>query len=187
MLQIARLLGLATVAGLLAGCAAFPVGPSGKADVKEDLGRQEAVAAFERRRDEAQFAAARDRLEQGDVEAAEKLLAALVERSPAYADARLLLADLWVAQERTEEAEEQLRLILQSDAAHAQAHHSLGLLLDVTGRSEEAAGHFRRALELAPDNEVYRLSCQSQTEPGAYPAPPASAGTGDRTNSAPHS
>ncbi|MBW3595739.1 MAG: hypothetical protein KY475_00525 [Planctomycetes bacterium] len=31
------------------------------------------------------------------------------------------------------------------------------MLLDITGRNEEAVRHFHRALELAPDNDAYRL------------------------------
>lgn len=129
--------------------------------------REEAILAFERKRDDAQLAAARDQAEQGNVETAEKILTTIIDRNPNHAAARLLLADLWASQDRTEEAERQLRLLLERDPQNSPAHHALGLLLDVAERTDEAARHFRRAAELAPDNETFRLSHEAARQPSS--------------------
>ncbi|MBW3597897.1 MAG: tetratricopeptide repeat protein [Planctomycetes bacterium] len=159
-----RFLLLLTSLAALSGCASLPI--AGK-DAESAKSREEAVAAFDRKRDAAQLAAARDRAAHGDVETAEKLLIPLIERNPDHPDARLLLADLWASQDRHTEAEQQLRLILQRDGKNAQAHYSLGLLLDITGRTEEAAHHFHRAVELAPDNTAYRLAVAAAKRPNS--------------------
>jgi Flp pilus assembly protein TadD len=143
------------------GCASLTTSkpadkPSSRAEHREPN-----HTAFERKHVEAQMAAARERLDQNDPAAAEKLLLALLERNSQLAEARLLLADVYVAQDRTAEAEEHLRTVLKQEPENARAHHALGLLCDVTGRTAEAAQHFRRAAELSPQNETFRLSLEA--------------------------
>ncbi len=156
---------LAVTAGccLLAGCAAITTPAATIQEAKRDAYLEKEGSAIEQKRDDAQMAAARDRADQGDVDAAEKLLEALLERNPNHTDARLLLADLWVAQNRTAQAEEQLRRVLKNHPENARAHFSLGLLCEVSERNDEAAEHFRQALELAPDDATYRLSAAPAT------------------------
>jgi Tfp pilus assembly protein PilF len=154
---------------LLVGCASFASPELSDKRVDRQARRKVDLAVFEGKRDDAQLAAASDRIEQGDVLAAEKLLVTLVERTPDHAEARLLLADLWVAQERMPAAEEQLRILLEQHPDNARAHHALGLLYDVTDQQAKAASHFRRAAELAPQDETFRLSLNASES--TAPAP----------------
>ena len=120
----------------------------------------EAVKEFEDRRDAAQLAAAIERVEQGDAARAESMLTSIVKRRPDCIPARLLLAEvLWSHSDPA--AEEHLRAILTADDSHAEAHHALGLVLDATNHANEAREHFRRARELEPSNEVYRVTFDS--------------------------
>jgi predicted Zn-dependent protease len=145
----------------LTGCSTFATSAASKANASRSTHRDADLSAFEQKRDEAQYIAARDRVENGDLSAAETLLNSILERTPNHADSRLLLADLYVAQDRTADAEKHLRLVLEQRPNHPRAHHSLGLLCDVTGRAEEAADHFRRAAEAAPQEESYRVSLEA--------------------------
>jgi Tfp pilus assembly protein PilF len=118
----------------------------------------EAVQAFEERRDKIQLEAALDRYKQGNIDAAQAMLAGIVNRRPDYADARLRLAEvLWSRGDAAAEAH--LLAVLEKEPGRAEAHHALGLVLDGTGRPREARQHFQRAAELEPENEVYRLTC----------------------------
>jgi len=120
----------------------------------------EAVRAFEEHRDGAQLEAALDRFQQGDTQGAETRLAAIVARRPEHFDARLRLAELlWSPGDPS--AEGHLRAVLQAQPNRAEGHHALGLILDATGRGDEAGQHFTQAAALEPDNEVYRLTCES--------------------------
>jgi Flp pilus assembly protein TadD len=154
----------------VSGCAAFGPDPAAPAGTDRAGRRGADLAAFEQKRDEAQFIAARERAEQGELEAAEMLLTAILERSPEHVESRLLLADLWVVQDRTAEAERELRWVLKHRPHHARAHHSLGLLCDVTGRSKEAAEHFGLAAQSAPQEDAYRLALEACV--GGAPAEP---------------
>jgi Tfp pilus assembly protein PilF len=120
----------------------------------------EAIRTFEQHRDTAQLEAALDRWNQGDVQGAEATIATILSRRPDYADARLRLAEiLWSRLDPS--AEPHLRAVLETQPDRADAHHALGLLLDGTGRSDEGRQHFVKAAELEPENEIYRLTCES--------------------------
>jgi len=144
------------------GCAGWreKVQPPPTLSAKREERAAEAVRNFEDRRDAAQLAAALDRWKQGDASRAEAMLAAIVNRRPDNTDARLRLAEiLWSRGDAA--AEPHLRAVLQTQPNRAEAHHALGLVLGGTGRSDEARQHLAKAAELEPDNEVYRLTCES--------------------------
>jgi predicted Zn-dependent protease len=151
----------------LSGCAALTQSDAKTGRADRPARRDGDLTAFEQKRDEAQYLAARDRADDGDLEAAETLLKEILERRPDYVESQLLLADLCVAQDRTAEAERRLRRVLERRPDHARARHSLGLLCDVTDRSGEAAEHFRLAAQAAPHDESYRLTLESLTPPSA--------------------
>jgi tetratricopeptide (TPR) repeat protein len=155
----------------LLGCAAFAPSPSATSGAHRPAKREIDTAAIEQKRDQAQYVAARDRAEQGDIEAAETLLKEIIERTPDHLESRLLLADLHVAQENTAQAEAELRWILERHPDHARTHHSLGLLCDVSGRADQAAEHFRRAAEAAPHEKSYRLSLEASVSQGGTDPP----------------
>lgn len=120
----------------------------------------EAVRDFDERRDVVQLDAALDRWKQGDVAAAEAMLAAIIKRRPECTDARMRLAEILWSRADTS-AESHLRAVLEAQPNRAEAHHALGLVLDGSGRPDEARYHLVKAAELEPDNEIYRTTRES--------------------------
>jgi len=158
----------------LAGCTAIDKQlaslPDDVAPVRAER-EEEVVQDFERTRDTALYQAALARWRAGDSVASESLLMRLLQRNDQHREARLLLADLYVATNKPNAAEEQLRLLIRRMPNDAQVHHSLGLLLESTGRTEEAVTHLQKAAELAPDNELYALSHDATRESFRSPEP----------------
>lgn len=156
--------GLASLVLLSTGCAGWKKNvqaPTLTANREERAA--EAVREFEEHRDAAQLEAALDRFKQGDVRAAEAMLATIVARRPDHTEARLRLAELlWSRGDLS--AEGHLRAVLQAQPNRAEAHHALGLLLDGTNRGDEARYHFAQAAALDPQNEIYRQTCGPPTE-----------------------
>jgi len=147
----------------LSGCAGFKnyFQPTKPGQSREERAA-EAVKAFEEHRDTGQLAAALDRFNQGDAAQAEGMLTAIVNRRPENVEARMRLAEiLWSRGDAS--AEPHFRTVLNLEPSRAEAHHALGLMLDATGRSEEARQHFHKAVELEPQNEIYRQTCDSLT------------------------
>ncbi len=154
-----------TVGGILAavvlsGCQQLPKPALPAKDVAEHRveRREQVVADFERRRDEAALRAAETRWKTGDLAGCEQMLRSLLERSPELFPAQKRLADVLLAMERNEEAEVWLRNYLRANPHDAEAHHNLGMLLETTGRQGTAQHHFRRAVELAPDVPLYQMT-----------------------------
>jgi Tfp pilus assembly protein PilF len=161
-LQRCSILAMNVVMLLCAGCAGWkenivskPVTPLRKERAEE------AVRSFEERRDAAQLQAALERWQQGDASGCEARLAAIVERRPDYAEARLRLGEVLLQRGDVEAAQQHMLAALEVQPNWAEAYHALGLLLAAEGREDEAATYLVRAAELEPQNEVYRLSHES--------------------------
>jgi tetratricopeptide (TPR) repeat protein len=90
--------------------------------------------------------------EQGDLERAEKLSAAILEHRPADFDALHLLGLLNFQRRRMVEALHFLSQALRINTGSAEAMSNLGLALHATGRHDEAIASYRNALRLAPDH-----------------------------------
>jgi tetratricopeptide (TPR) repeat protein len=90
--------------------------------------------------------------EQGDLEGAERLCAAILARRPRDFDALHLLGVLSLQRRRMVEALRFLAEALKIDSSSADAMSNLGLALEATGRCEEAISSYRDALRLAPDH-----------------------------------
>jgi Tfp pilus assembly protein PilF len=120
--------------------------------------REEVVQDFERRRSSAQLLAAQEHAEQGDPEAAEKMLLSVIQRDPQNAEPRVRLAELYWAHEQLPKAEEQLRAAVDLAPDRADVHHSLGLVLEAGGDTTSAREHLAKAAQLEPANEFYRLA-----------------------------
>ena len=118
----------------------------------------EALQSFEKHRDEAQLAAAIDRFQQGDLAGCRERLISLVERRPELHEARLRLAEVCWGLDDPAAAEQHFQALLNAQPDHAEGHHGLGMLLIAVGRFDEAQPHLRRAAELDPENEIYRLA-----------------------------
>ena len=79
---------------------------------------------------------------------AEQLLAALIQSSPAFVPAHLLLGGVYVHRGRYPEALEQAARVLRLNDLEPRAHLLLGMLAARSGRSQEAVEALRRALYL---------------------------------------
>ena len=146
----------------LAGCAGFRAPDPVATDVapQKIQRRQEVLRQFETARDQAQYQAAVNFLHQGNNKACRQSIEQLLGRNPAHHDGRLLLAELLLDEQDYDGAEKQLRDVLAAEGKDARAEHTLAVVLDAKGQADEAQTHYRRAAELEPDNETYRLSCQ---------------------------
>jgi len=126
---------------LLAGCASvkMPAGLRGEFSRKQQQREQQAIHQFEQHRDLAEYQAA------------------VHARNPRHTAARLLLADVYLAQERYADALEQAQRVLAHSPKNAEAHYMMGLVLDARGDFADALEHYRRAVEIEPEEEIYRL------------------------------
>ncbi len=126
--------------------------------------RGEAVQNFDRRRAAAHLLKAQEHAERGDIEGAERVLQGILARDPGNVDARLYLAELYWACEDLSEAETQLREALTTAEDRADVHHLLGIVLDAQDRTDEAHDHLRKAVDLEPNNELFRMALDTATE-----------------------
>lgn len=153
---------------LVIGCAGLDVSGLLPEDVTPQRRQRnaDAVRLFEARRDFAEFQAAYACWEQGDLKGCKEQLEGLLERRPQHRDARLLMGDVCLAEERTAAAVEQLQLALQAHPHDAQVQHAMALLLDRTGRLEAALPYYQRAAEWEPENELYAVGYQTALAAG---------------------
>ncbi len=103
---------------------------------------------------------AQDSFQQGDLDAAERLCADILEHRPDDFDALHLLGVLHLQRRSMAEALRYLSAALNSNAGSPDAMSNLGLALHAGGRSEEAVASYRNALRLAPDHPeiLYNLA-----------------------------
>lgn len=155
-------LGVACViaTAFVAGCAGAPSLNSSTSKVGPDrlARREQIVEEFDSHRTAAQLESARERWRQGDIAACQVQLEKLLRSDPHQVEARRLLADVYLVQQDTTAAADQLRSVLEIDETNDEAQHALGLLLMGDDTDQEASVHLRRAVELAPDNELYLSS-----------------------------
>lgn len=118
----------------------------------------EAARSFESRRSQAQFAAALEKAEGGNLAGCQEMLREIVARKPDFIEARLKLAELLWSDSDTTGAEAQLQAAVALAPDRADVHHALGVLLESLDRHEAALPHLARAAEIEPTNELYALS-----------------------------
>ncbi|MEE8451370.1 MAG: tetratricopeptide repeat protein [Thermoguttaceae bacterium] len=148
---------------LTVGCAGLrlPDPPTEDIAEKRRLRADEATQHFDTGRDFAQLQDAAARWTQGDVEGCEEELQRLLVRNPQHRDARLLLADVCMADGRRQEALEHVQAVLDTYPHDICAKQTMGLLRDTDGEPVEAAAYYRRAAEAEPGDELYPLSYQT--------------------------
>jgi len=157
---------------LTSGCASTDVKPEDDLNEPPPVDPR-AAELFDKRCDDSMFQAAIARWRDNDVGGCQSLLERLLHRNPSYLEARLMLADLFLAQGNIPGAEGQLRWIVQQHPENPQARHSLGLLLDSTDRHAEALEHLREARRLDPQNQLYAMceeAALGQITTGTIPA-----------------
>ncbi len=122
--------------------------------------KTETTQTFERQRDSAEFEAAQALWGEGRREECRRRLLAILDREPEHLDARLLLADVLLAEHRVQEALQVLQPALQTHPNDARVQYGVALLLDALGQRQGAEAHYEQAVRLEPDNEVYQVSYQ---------------------------
>jgi tetratricopeptide (TPR) repeat protein len=165
--------GLTAVA--LAGCASWKGSAPNVADVSERRRQRTEAAArdFDEKRDEAEFQAAQDRWQQGDVDGSTETLQRLLARSPDHLEARLLMAEALLAQNRSREAVAYLDPALAAHPDDARVQHMMGLVRDSLGERADALACYREATRLEPNNEVYAVSYETLACPATASSCPA--------------
>lgn len=160
------LLNLIALSAIIAapGCASTVVQPAAKTvDVAphRKQRKDEVIAQFETRRNDAQYKAAVQSWERGDKAGCHIALEQLLFRAPDHQAARMLFADLLVADGKLERARKELTQVLQQAPHHAPAHHAMGLVLESMQQSRGAVTHYERAVELEPNNELFQMTLEA--------------------------
>jgi predicted Zn-dependent protease len=151
------------LAASAAGCASgfFPKPKAEDVAAAQEKRHEEVVAAFEQKRDSAQFEAAMVRWREGDAAGCRELIEKLIVRNPKHRGGRLLRAEINLLDEKPELALADIEKLVAENPQDAEACHMLALLLEATGRQAEALVHFERAADLAPESEVFAASYQA--------------------------
>jgi len=167
------------LATVVLGCAniSAPNPRAKKAPASQKERKQEVVRQFDENRDRAEFEAAAASWERGDLKACEGTLRGLLERNPAHRDARLLMADVCLAGNRSPEALVHIRQALQDHPNDAQVQYAMGLLLDATNQRGEALAYYERAAKWEADNEVYAVGYHTALEAARKPGAAGPAAT----------
>ena len=136
------------------GCASLPSWRPPVDDLTPERKQREndLIRQFETKRDAASLAAASNRWQQGDVQASRTILEELLQRNPQYLEARLLLADLHIFEERPLDAVHMLESAPSHQANRPELVQALAMALDVAGRADEAADQYRRSEEIMNSN-----------------------------------
>jgi tetratricopeptide (TPR) repeat protein len=132
-------------------------------DVSEER-RQRSEAAtrrFDRQHDAAQFADAQARYRAGDLRGCAQVVERLLARSADHFEARLLMAEVLLAEDRPGEAAMHLETALAAHPSDARLHHLMGLALDAMGQRADALVYYEQATRLQPNDEVYAASYEA--------------------------
>lgn len=152
-------LGAWPLAALILGCAtakmpdALGPGPG----VKKAERRSDVVRVFDESRTLAEFESAKGAWERGDAKACEESLNRVLTRHGDHREARLLMAEVCLADDRFDEAKGHLAKLLAATPEDAEAMHSMGVALDATGHGVEALAYYQRAAKADPGNELYAI------------------------------
>jgi tetratricopeptide (TPR) repeat protein len=150
---------VALVALAGSGCATFKTMalPSEDIGQKQSQRTEETVQAFEEQRNQAQFMAAQARWREGNLKACRESLESLLARVPAHLEARLLLVQVLLSEEKFDVAKGYLEQILAERPADARAQHTMGVLLEAKGEQQAALACYKQAAELEPENQEFAL------------------------------
>ncbi len=125
----------------------------------------ETVDRFEQRRGMAEYEAAAACWNRDDIDGCREYLDRLLRRHPNHRQGQLLAAQVDLLQGDWEAAHRQLTRLAGDTpsgetraADEARIQHSLAVALDGAGQPAEALIHYRRAVEIEPQNELFRVS-----------------------------
>ena len=89
-------------------------------------------------------------IKEGRTQAAVSELETIVGNNPQDQQARSLLADLYVTQNKTSKAEKNYSKVIKMNPNNAQAYNNLGIVYLKEGKTKKAMDHFRLAIEKDP-------------------------------------
>lgn len=149
-------------AALCCGCVASGMKPMlGKTPPPLSAERKaEAVAMFESQRDAAQLQSAMNRWKEGNLAACERALASLVQQRPQFVEAHVQYAEFLLSQNNPLAAEDQLNQAMKLAPDRADIYHSLAVAQEAGGNLAAAAGNFRKATELEPENPIFQMAME---------------------------
>ncbi|MGD9722403.1 MAG: tetratricopeptide repeat protein [Pirellulales bacterium] len=155
------------------GCAAFHRLSANHKDIdpKQAKREDETLESFESQRDQAQLMAAHARWREGNLRACREALEGLLARNASHVEARLLLVQVLLSEEKFDVARGYLEQLQTERPADARVQHTLGLVLELSGDESGAQTHYRRAAELEPENPEYSLSVRNLDQPSTAAAP----------------
>ena len=150
----------AAVLGATSGCAGVGrlTSTTNGIDSEQQQRATETIADFEEKREHAELMAAQARWREGNLAACRQGLDELLSRDPTHMEARALLIQVLLSEEKYDVARGYLEQVLAARPADAWANHTMGLVLQMQGSDAEALTYFRRAAELQPDNQEFALS-----------------------------
>jgi len=141
----------------------------------------ETVQHFEQQRGMAEYEAAVACWKQNDTERCREYLDRLLRRYPNHRQGQLLAAQVDLLQGDWEAAHRQLVRLADDtpgddtpggetrDADKALIQHSLAVALDGAGQPAEALVHYRQAVEIEPQNELFCVSYDQAVAPPQVP------------------
>ncbi len=166
---------LCLLAVVFSGCAGMQLPDTSVPDIAPERHTRadQAAAEFEARRAFAEYQAALNYWQRNDVKGCLQTLDRLLERSPDHLEARLLAAEVCLELGHHPQAMEHLAAAETGHPDDPRVHHATGLALDAMRRPNEALARYKRAMELAPDEEVFAVSYHAATQTAAnLQAPP---------------
>jgi tetratricopeptide (TPR) repeat protein len=103
------------------------------------------------------YAAGRFSMEEGSLDRAESYLRTAIALDPDYTEAKRLLAQVYLLQERPDQAVDALQQILATERDIPLVWYSLGLAYERSGDPEQGIRSLAQALRLRPDDEIARI------------------------------
>ncbi len=141
----------------LLGCSALKPSSEGDVSLQRKQRNEAAAREFDKARDLAEFEAAQGRWHEHDAKGCRERLEALLARNPQHLDSRLLLAEVLLADRRTQEAIRCLEPALTTHAHDPRVQYTMGLVLDTAGQTDRALSYYQQAARLEPTNELYAV------------------------------
>lgn len=129
--------------------------------VGPDRRLEKPVARQEHRRDEdkaALYATAYEYFIREEFDDAAKFAQKLVKIEPSNTEARILLANVYVNQNRLESALSQISAALELDSISAKAHYLLGMIREKQGQLDEAVREFKQVLYIDRDFAIAHIN-----------------------------
>ena len=102
--------------------------------------------------------AARQQLQAGELQKAALTAQGVLERSPNYAPACLVLGEIYLEQNQLALARQHLAKCLSLDPANAEAHYHLGVIAERELKHDAALEHYQQAWQARPTQSAYLLA-----------------------------